>query len=77
MSLSAAVYAQQKPSQRSYADEVRKVRAKQAERKVMLSRQQPVGDSISTTPLKPAPATRQLKPSQGPLQLPARVRKQQ
>lgn len=70
--------AQQKPSDRPLSEEIKKVKAKQAERNVLLNRQ-PGNTTTGSTPsrvsLSPVVPAHE-KPSAGPVRLPAMLRKQ-
>lgn len=70
--------AQQKPSDRPLSEEIKKVKAKQAERTILLNSQPnnrtPVSNP-SQVSLPPATPVHE-KPSAGPVRLPAMLRKQ-
>ena len=73
--ITAAIHAQQKPSERSLAGEIQKVQEKKAQRLRMLRQQQQSTDTLSTTaPIIPAPATG--KPSTRPMVAPVRPKRQ-
>ncbi len=73
--ISASLHAQQKPSERSFAEEARKVQEKKANRNLLVSRQPDAAPQpAATTPVMPAPAD---KPSLRPMKKPSRPNRQQ
>ena len=73
-----AADAQQKPSDRPFTEEVKKIREKQTERNRLLTQQSGTAPAATGTPqVVPAPITPSNdKPSSGPAKLPARLRRQ-
>ena len=78
LGVSAIIYAQQKPSDRPFSEEVRKVQERKTERSLRLSRQQPSADTEPTNivPVK-QPLPNEKKPSERPMKIPARPSRQQ
>jgi hypothetical protein len=81
MALAFTAAAQQKPSERPFAEEVKKIKEKQAERNRLLTQQNGTAPASTTQPPPVIPAQNNPsnvndKPSSGPAKLPARIRRQ-
>jgi hypothetical protein len=70
------LHAQQKPSQRKLADDLPLVQAKKKARLAMPVQQQSSIDTIPNAVILPQRNTNEKKPSERPMQMPARPRRQ-